>query len=251
LKLKKAILWILLICCCCVISGCLYLRLYEVKNQLANFDKYFDIREGERFLITAKKPVLLNTDIVKIFKGKPSSEKVNDEKLFYDYTFIKQYAGDKDEIANYDITFTLVCVDKKLTECYIDKRYFAIVPKDIAIEILKLMGGAKVDTKKRTVSGSSSGSSSEQSHLPDVNEVKLLLGKPYSIEGNIYTYKYVRKSSEILKPEEIEILPVVLTFDDKGNLQKCHSKILGSIDLVFAIDQSMEQAAQTQDVNSP
>jgi hypothetical protein len=251
MKIKKTVLWILLICCCSVISGCLYLRLYEVKNQLAKFDEYFDIEEGERFLITAKKPVLLNTDIVKILQGKPSAEKVTDEKLFYDYTFIKQYAGNKDETANYDITFTLVCVDKKLTECYIDKRYFAIVPKDIVIEILKLMGGAKVDTKKRTVSGSSGGSSSGQSHLPDVNEVKLLLGKPYSMEGNIYTYKYMRKSSEIIKPDEKEILPVVLTFDDKGNLQKCHSKILGSVNLVFASEQSTEQASQTKDANSP
>jgi hypothetical protein len=57
---------------CLTLSGCIYLRLLELRNQLAAFDRYFeaDLREGVK--ITCRKPVLLDGDMA-FFRLVPES----------------------------------------------------------------------------------------------------------------------------------------------------------------------------------
>ena len=57
---------------CLALSGCLYLRLLELRNQLAEFDRYFetDLREGVK--LTCRKPVLLDEDMA-FFKLVPEA----------------------------------------------------------------------------------------------------------------------------------------------------------------------------------
>lgn len=225
MKINRISLLLSVLCLCLMFSGCFYLRLQKVKGQLADFDEHFEIKEGQKFSLIAKEPVLLPSDIVRIMKEKPSSEVMMEDRLFYDYVLEKQYPGDKDEPDNYDISIRFVFIQDKLSESHIDKRFFAAIPKEMFIAILKAVGNAEVDIGTRHISGVHG--IAGQLHLPDANEVLELLGKPYSHEGNVYTYKYLRKRPTPMSVDEKDYLPAVFTFDDKGNFLKCRSEFLG------------------------
>jgi len=177
--------------------------------------------------------VLLSTDVVRIMKTPPSRRYYKDQNLLFDYTLQKQYPAAQTENGNYDVNVTYIFEADKLTEALIDQRFFAVIPKQIFVAIVKAFGNAKVDIAKRRISATSADAG--EIHIPDANEVLQLLGKPYSQDGLVYTYKYLRKLLPEFEPNEPNLLDSVFTFDDKGNLIKCKSEFLGGpIDLDFS-----------------
>ncbi|MBN2456256.1 MAG: hypothetical protein JXB29_06960 [Sedimentisphaerales bacterium] len=234
---------------CLMVSGCFYLRLQKVQGQLSEFDEYFEIKEDEKFCIIAKEPVLFPGDVVRIMNQKPSTEASGSDRLFYDYVLEKQYPGEKNEAGNYDISVRFVFIKDKLTESYIDKRFFTVIPKAMVLAILKAMGNAKVDIGKRRIYGGY-GVAGEV-HLPDANEVQMLLGSSYLREGNVCTYKYLRRSQQVTSVEKKDYLPAVFTFDDDGNFVKCRSEFLGGpIDIDFSLLLKNEKKPKANDSNS-
>ncbi|MFH1616579.1 MAG: hypothetical protein ABIG61_16030 [Planctomycetota bacterium] len=225
---KRTIVLFVFACLLCLAaSGCFYLRLQQVKGQLARFEEYYEITEDEKIRIVAKEPVLLPDDVIRIMKQKPSAESNGVGGLFYDYTLEKQYPSQKDEADNYDINVRFIFTGDRFSECHIDKRFFAVIPKWMFIAILKAMGNAKIDIAKRSITGGAGSADANEIHLPDVNEVQMLLGKPYAAEGNVYTYKYLKKNPEAASSDEKDYLPAVFTFDDGGSFLKCRSELLG------------------------
>jgi hypothetical protein len=242
MKPKTALLIILLAAVCLTASGCFYLRLQQVKAQLSRFDEYYKICEGERFSITAKEPVLLSADVIRIMDTPPSKTHLKDQKLSFDYILEKQYPPDQGEPNNYDITITFDFNEDKLSEVLIDRKFFAAIPKWMLIDLIKAFADAKVDLQKRYLSASYH-SESPDVHIPDVNEVLTLLGKPYTQDGNIFTYEYKRLTSQPASDQKDNSLSAVFTFDKQGRLVKCRSEILGGhMELDLApLAQSQEQ----------
>ena len=234
---------------CLTVSGCFYLRLQRVKGQLAEFDEYFEIKEGEKFCLISKEPVLFPSDLTRIMEQKPTMESVSGDRLFYDYILEKQYPVQKDEVGNHDISVRFVFVKNKLAESHIDKRFFAVIPKAVFLAILKAMGNAKVDIGKRKISGGY-GVAGEL-HLPDANEVQILLGRPYARECNVYTYKYLRMSPQVTSSDKRSYLPAVFTFDDDGSFLKCRSEFLGGpMDIDFSEMLKNKKKSQVNDSSS-
>ncbi len=239
MKSKKAFLYLCLLCCCVGLPGCVYLRLYQVKSQLRQFDKYFEIVEGEKFSLVFKEPVFYPHDIIWIMKSKPTSQDEQDKKLVYDYTLEKQYLHGKNETGSYNLTAEFVFIDDMLSEVRLEKRVFAIFPKPLLIALLKAMGGAKVDMQKRSVSAKYQEKREEKHEdrpkeeyifkIPDVNEITSSLGIPYSQQDNVYTYKYLhKKPSSDANGKEI-YSTAEFTFDkDTHNLLACESELYGA-----------------------
>ena len=225
MRFRGALLALLLGVCCMTVAGCFYTRLADVKGQLADFDENFEIHEGEKFRIIAKNPVLFSADVVRIMKSRPSTISTQQGKLLYEYILEKQYPDQKNETADYNIIAGFVFIDDKLSEVDIDKKFFAVFPKDIFISIVKAFGSAEVDIQTRRVSASAR---TEKLNLPDANEVLLLLGEPYSKDGPIWSYKYIRKKGDNTNDREKVDYPVEFTFTDDGRMLKCRSEFLGS-----------------------
>ena len=54
------------------LNGCVYLRLLELKNQFAEFDKYFRVEAGEHFVVRFLHPVLYLDDFSELAKIEPT-----------------------------------------------------------------------------------------------------------------------------------------------------------------------------------
>ena len=54
-------------------TGCVYLRLLQVKNQLNDFEGNFDLKDQNGLKLVFKNPVLLSRDIVWLTKNNPIS----------------------------------------------------------------------------------------------------------------------------------------------------------------------------------
>jgi hypothetical protein len=250
MKPKTALLIILLAVVCLTVSGCFYLRLQQVKAQLSRFDDYYQISEGERFSIAAKEPVLLSADVIRIMETAPSRTNIKDQRLSFDYTLEKQSQPGQSEPNNYDITTTFHFDADKLSEVLIDRRFFVTMPKWMFIAMVKAFGNSQVDLHNRRLSASYH-SESPDMHIPDVNEVLMLLGKPYAQESNTLTYKYKRVTQQPTEGQKDKSLSAVFTFDGQGRLIKCHSEFLGGpMELDFTPLLRFQEQTSAADSNS-
>ena len=64
MKLKQSIVYLGFLFLMAVISGCVFLRLLEVKRQLNDFNNYFQINDQNEFSLVFLKPVLHTDDIL-------------------------------------------------------------------------------------------------------------------------------------------------------------------------------------------
>jgi hypothetical protein len=225
MKLRQIIILVLCAVGMVFVSGCFYLRLREVKSQLANFDKYYIIEDSKQLSISAKTPVLYPEDIVRIMRSEPTAKEQIKSELYYDYILEKQYQAAKDEQGDYNIKMRFSFAGGKLNKVLIDKSFFAIIPKNVFIALLKSFGSAKIDIKNRRALIKPK---IDEMHLSDMNEVAALLGKPSWQRDNRYVYNYLRNSLNA-KSVNKKILPADFIFDKQGKCIKCRSMVLGEI----------------------
>jgi len=224
-KTKKVLLLVLSICCCVGLTGCFYLRLQKVKNQIADFDKYFEISEGERFSIITTQPVLLTSDVIRIMRTMPSKQSQRGDELQYDYVLKKIYDQGQSEPNNFDINISYNFNNDKLYKAQIDKRYFSILPKEIFIALFKSLGKAAIDIGKRKASFA--GKLGKMPEIPKRAEIVALLGIPYNQDPNMMRYKYIRLVPDVNDINEMKQIKAEFTFYPDGKLQKCTSEFLG------------------------
>jgi hypothetical protein len=208
------------------LSGCFYLRLQQVREQLACFEQYYEIEEGKYYSLIAKKPVLLSSDIIRLMRCPPSQIDGNEPNFVFDYILEKQYPPDINEIGNYSVKVTFLFENDKLVNTLIDRRFFDAISKKTFISVVKAFGNSKVDIGKQSVSAMTG--KTDQINVPDANEILRLLGKPYSKDGQSYTYKYAWKLPENSQSKVLNKINTIFTFNDKGKMLKCRSDFFGS-----------------------
>jgi hypothetical protein len=185
---------------CLLLGGCIYLRLLEFKNQLAHFDRYFevDLRNGVR--ITCKKPVLLDEDMA-FFKLAPESRKRVGIAERWHFRWVKANPGPGEDPQDYEVAVDFIFVDHKLTRVMLPERLFAFVPKHFFLTILRAFGQARIDKGKRTASTSVHEDFGPGTIPPPLSgaELATVLGAPEekkeTAAGVVWSYRYRRASS--------------------------------------------------------
>lgn len=222
-------------------SGCVYLRLFEVKKQLAQFDKYFTLDKTNGLKIRFHKPVLYEQDM-QWMGFQPTIQKEDPNGKTWHLVFEKMHPENRVEEGNYDIIFLLKYKNRKLKEVCISERYFAVIPKEFFIMIIKSMGGAKIDRKKKSASAKSTFSGDTELIIPKQDDILKLLGYPYVHEKNEklntieYRYQIKGKTSGKMSEQSTKERYVVkFIFSEKEEKLKVEGKIplLGSIEFVF------------------
>jgi hypothetical protein len=234
---------------CLLLSGCVYLRLLQLKNQFAQFDKYFEADTRDGLKLTFKEPVLLDQDLEEFFKWVPESRQKAGKVEKWHFRWLKEKVAADGAHVPYAVELDLIFVDHKLAKLIAPESFFAaVMPKQFVLTSLKALGGAKVDQKNRsaTVSAESKETKSVPTERPSQAGLKVLLGEPVEIAGGVdapeWTYRFAAATpSQRLGSGSIEVR---FTFNPKtGVVRKMKGATLGmSVAMDFGESESAANA---------
>lgn len=216
-----------------LLTGCVYLRLLEVKRQLAQFDRHFAVQTNDGIKIICQTPVLTMDDVRWIGLPPETKRQLGRAEQWH-VSWVKQLPRGVTEKGSYHIALDLGFADGKLSSISIPERYFGLLPKDFVLGVIKSLGGAKVDKSSKTAEAAVDAQKAAlaQPSMPDIGK---LLGQATEtrVEGRhtIDRYRYVPASKE----GRGGVFEMTLRFDTKtGDLLHWHGRTpMGSIAFSF------------------
>ena len=186
---------------CLALGGCIYLRLLELKNQLASFDRYFDVDLRDGVKITCKEPVLLDEDMA-FFRLAPESRQRVGVAERWHFRWIKAYAAPGENPADYEVAADFIYVNHKLTRVILPERLFVFVPKKLFLAMIREFGHARIDRARRTASANVHVNYGPGDGPPRLDRAGLrqMLGAPMeqqtSAAGELWRYRYRGASTD-------------------------------------------------------
>jgi hypothetical protein len=217
-----------------------YLRLLELKNQFAHFDDHFSINSDNGLTLSFLHPVMLEKDM-HMMGLPPTTQNGDQAEKTWTHIFEKLYPTGSSETTNYDLLVSSKFSTGKLAEIRIGEQYFAFIPKDFFILMLKSIGGAEVDRKNRTAKAEVTDIDLNKDYvLPNRQDTIDLLGSPFSREDteSIHSleYRYQLKPANPQKTQENKkVYGIKFEYSEEGKLSKMAGSIpfLGGINMDF------------------
>lgn len=215
-------------CVALLLGGCVYLRLLELKKQLGQFDRFFTLQTHHGVGLVCQHPILTPDDI-RWIGLRPEEIKRLGQAEQWQVRWIKQLPPGVTETGQFDIVIELGFVAGRLTRLAIPERYFAVMPKDFLVNIIKSLGKGQVDKSSKRID------SAVAAVPPDLPDIDKLLGRPseQSVEGpnTIVRYRYV----PVTKESGAGVFDMRLTFHTtSGKLLEWHGKTpVGNIRFKF------------------
>lgn len=201
-------------------TGCVYLRLLQVKNQLNDFEGNFDLKDQNGLKLVFKNPVLLSRDIVWLTKNNPISREHSPEGENWLYILEKQHADENNEAVDYDIPLTFYIRDDKVVEIAFPERFLENLSIPLLIKILGAMGKSEITKSKRSAGTEFKGGNTDE--MPKKRYILSVLGSPYKNEKNdkaiILTYLYNFKSNEAKNDDRAFNLKMTFSFREHDEL---------------------------------
>ncbi len=212
-RLRRGVTFLLLAVVALLLSGCVWLRLLELKNQFAKFDRYFSVDYQEGLKLTCKEPVLLDEDMG-FFKLVPEKREQLGTAERWHFRWIKADAPPEENPANYEVTADFIFSQHKLSRVILPDRLFAFFPKPFFVGMLRSIGEAKIDRAKRTAETKFQATSDTPSIEPMTEtQVTAMLGEPMtktdSPDGPIWRYRYQKATPD----QRSGSIDVTLLFD--------------------------------------
>jgi hypothetical protein len=222
---------------CLLLGGCIYLRLLELRNQLADFDRYFstDLRHG--VTIICRQPVLLDQDMA-FFRLTPASRTRIGVAERWHFRWVKNPPSPGEDPAQHEISADFIFVDHKLTRVILPPRLFAFVPKGFFLQMVRAFGHARLDRATRTASAQVHTAYGPGDEPPRLTRGSLtaLLGTPTTVarqpDAVLWRYRYRAASPD----QHSGYIDVTFTLDPAtGVVRRVEGVVFnGRIDLDFA-----------------
>ena len=177
------------------LTGCVYLRLLEVKNQLKEFDKNFRVEVAGGFVLHFLDPVLYDKDLLYLSEVEPTRREESENRSVWTYTFVKDATPEEKAETENEIVITMGFNSrKKLTDVTLCEHVLKIVPADFLELTLRALGSAEVDKKNRRVRAESSETRRFAFHPPSRQAIVNGFGQPWKEEtlpdSRVLTYHY-------------------------------------------------------------
>lgn len=215
-------------CVALLLGGCVYLRLLELKKQLGQFERFFTLQTHNGVGLICQQPILTPDDI-RWIGLRPEEIKRLGQAEQWQVRWIKQLPPGVIETGQFDIMIELGFVEGRLTRVAIPERYFAVMPKDFLVNLIKSLGKGQVDKSSKKIE------SAVTATPPDLPDIDKLLGRPSEefVEGanTIVRYRYV----PVTKEAGAGVFDMRLTFHtESGKLLEWHGKTpVGNIRFKF------------------
>lgn len=192
------------------VTGCVYLRFLKLKNQMADFQKNFEISEDNGLSLIFLNPVLKKSDMVWLMGTEPTIMEVRGNPDKWIYELKKRYRGKRRENGDFDIPINLTFKDGNLIIFSLPERFTKYFSKSLFEKFLSTLGEAEISKGNKQASSTYEGAS--KTEIPTTKEIRAVLGKPYS--GNVtkekrtYVYRY-----KILSPDPEKKLGVLIIYN--------------------------------------
>jgi hypothetical protein len=219
-----------------LLSGCVYLRLLELKNQLERFDHFFGLLTHDGLVLICHEPVLRTSDL-RWIGVKPETIKTLGHAEHWHVRWIKQLPPGVTEKAQFDIVLELGFAHDRLTRAAIPERYFALMPKQFLVGVIRSLARGRISKSQKKIDATISAAEIAAAR-PSLPSIDKLLGQPSEEreEGptTIVRYRYVPATKE----PRAGIFDMHLTFDTRsGELLKWQGVTpVGRIGFDFAAD---------------
>lgn len=202
-----------------LLGGCVYLRLLELKQQLGKFDEFFALQTADGLALICHTPVLRTADIRWIGLSPEHTKKLGQAEQ-WQVRWVKQLPAGITEKLEFDIVLELGFAADKLTRVAIPERYFAVMPKQFLIGVIKSVGKGKIDKSSKRIDTTVSAAEIAAAR-PKLPAIDKLLGVPSEEreegENTIVRYRYVPATKE----SRAGVFDMHLTFHTKsGELLK-------------------------------
>ena len=219
-----------------LLGGCVYLRLLELKKQLGSFDRFFALNTADGLAIVCHSPVLQTGDI-RWLGVKPEHVKKLGRAEQWHVRWVKQLPPGVKETGVFDITLEMAFTGDRLTRVAIPERYFAVMPKQFLVGVIKSLGRGEVSKSRKQIDAAVTAEeiAAARPKLPGIDK---LLGQPTDEreEGTmtITRYRYVPVTPE----PGAGVFEMTLHFDTKsGELLRWHGRTpMGNIGFNFEAD---------------
>ncbi|MDA2918609.1 hypothetical protein MYX76_03785 [Desulfobacterota bacterium AH_259_B03_O07] len=188
MNLKQKIIYILFVFLVSSTLGCVYLRLFQVKRQLNDFENNFRLNDESGLTLVFKNPVLLDKDVIWLMISEPLAREKKDDGELWEYILEKQYVDSKDEEENYDIPIRMFFQNDKLVEITFPKRFLENLSKPLLIKMLSSIGEANISKFDKRADSIFKGNL--PSEIPKKKYVVNVLGKPYINENTQYKSRF-------------------------------------------------------------
>ena len=247
---------------CCVLvlvsaTGCMYLRLLEVKRQLKTFESYFQISEQNGFALVLLKPLLLSDDIIWLAAGGPTTHEETGQDKLWKYVFEKQYPRSKDEQGCWDIPIVLFFKNDRLCRVNFPNRFHTIMSKTFFVGICQSMGHAKINKTQHSATAELWEKDLQNDmQIPKRQDIVNLLGKPFASKQfgftSILTYRYKLKETTFVLDNRESYAWVSFTFrHGDGILLKAEGKVArAKVSMTYYVgDQLNKKTAKAGTIN--
>ncbi len=164
-------------------GGCVYWRLLKLKKQFRHFERYVILDKTYGLSLTLKKPILLEQDIVWLFKGKPAIRAQSGRQTLFKYTFKKLYPVESPlEIDLAQIALSFLFQDNTLHKVRLPKTFSRYIEPELLTGSLRSVGRGTVDKQQRSVSATfQTKQHTDARIIPTRAEVERILGTPYNL----------------------------------------------------------------------
>ncbi len=238
MKRLPRLLFVFLLLSC--LGGCVWLRLLELKNQLANFDENFATEVSDHFTLVFRHPMLLNDDFVELAKLEPTRKEPTSTGSRWTQTFRKVDGTGKVIKPEVNFYFTLdFNQDDYLTRWDFSPVFMAMAPPQFFEASIRSLGKGKVDEAKHQFKVDEKDRARITEKPPTMAQIAATLGEPLAKteeEGKkLYVYRFLVDSPFVEQDyQDRRFTNVKLYFDpNSGELAKMGGKFIG---LKIAID---------------
>lgn len=175
-----------------VLSGCVYLRLLEVKKQLQNFDDNFALGGRSELAIEFKKPVIRIKDTRFLIGADPARETNDGEpRAHYDFELVRVSTESHPPPLS-RLTLDLAFDKGKLSKIIVPETFMLLFPRNVIVDTLKQAKDADVFELKKLARARIQLSPHVDAELPSRTKTEMLMGPPLEVrqEENLHTLVY-------------------------------------------------------------
>ena len=232
---SRALPRLLLVFLLLTLSGCVWLRLLEIKNQLADFDENIRIEVADKhFIVHLLKPVLRSDDFIYLSKLQPSRKQLmpdGTQRWYLDFKFDPaKTPAQQTQLVSFIMTYT---PKHRLAAFDFSPLFVEMAPPVFLEASIRSLGVGKVDQGKKQLKVDPEDLPKLTSKLPHTANITAVMGPPTEerMEDGLKLLIYRFKATAVpVDPdyEERRIAEAKLYFDPaKDELVRLKGKFAG------------------------